>query len=77
MLCNCPVVSVNVGDVLEVLNGVERCYVTKAQPTNISEAMKLVTESPARALGREKALKYSLSNVATLVSEVYKEILAR
>jgi len=77
MLCNCPVVSVNVGDVLEVLNGVERCFVTKAQPTNISEAMKLITKSPARALGREKALKYSLSNVATLVSEVYKEILAR
>jgi glycosyltransferase involved in cell wall biosynthesis len=75
MACNLPVVSVDVGDVPDVLAGVEGCYVCHRDPTIIAEKVKLILEQPSRTNGREKTQRYELSSIAKRIIQVYEETL--
>jgi teichuronic acid biosynthesis glycosyltransferase TuaC len=77
MACNLPVVSVDVGDVPEILAGVEGCYVCHRDPVSIAEKVKLILEQPSRMNGREKTQRYELSSIAKRIIQVYEETLAK
>ena len=76
MACNLPVVSVDVGDVPDVLAGVEGCYVCRRDPVSIAEKVELILEQRSRTHGREKTQRYDLSSIAKRIIQVYEETLA-
>ncbi len=77
MACNVPVVSVEVGDVPDVLAGVEGCYVCHRDPASIAEKMKLILEQGGRTNGREKTQRYELGSIAKRIIRVYEEIIVK
>ena len=78
MACNCPIVSVDVGDVKEVIDGVEGCYIVERNAEDIAEKLKLVFEKNKRTNGREKLIKMGLDSesVAQKIITIYNEVLA-
>ena len=77
MACGCPIVSVDVGDVAERMNGVEGCYVVHTrEPKDIAEALQQAITFEGRTNGRDRILEMGLSNeqVAERLIEIYKSI---
>jgi glycosyltransferase involved in cell wall biosynthesis len=75
MACNLPIVSVEVGDVPDILAGVEACFVCRRDPAHIAEKVKLVLEQGNRSNGREKTQRYELGSIARRVIQVYEDTL--
>lgn len=77
MACNCPIISTNVGDVKELIEDIEGCYVTGFSAEEISEKIKLVLNSGKRIESRDKIFKQELDaeSVAKKIVEVYKNVL--
>lgn len=75
MACNLPVVSVDVGDVAEILEGVEGCCICTRDPRSIAEKLRVVLERGRRTNGRVAIQRYELSSIARRVIEVYRETL--
>lgn len=78
MACNCPIVSTDVGDVREIIAGIEGCYVTSFQKddiaNNIIRALKF-SEHIGRTKGRDRIIKLRLDSktIAGKISKVYQE----
>lgn len=78
MACGCPIVSVDVGDVAERIEGADGCYVVKSRdPRELAEALEKAIAFTGKTNGRTKILEYGLKNeqVARKIIEIYKEIL--
>lgn len=78
MACGCPIVSVDVGDVKERVEGVEGCCVAKTREAK--ELAKLLQKALAfegKTKGREKLLADGLDNqqVAKRLVEIYEAVL--
>ena len=71
LACNLPVVSVDVGDVRERLEGVEPSYIVKREPNDLSKALVKILASPVRSNGRELIKEISEDRVAEQVIELY------
>lgn len=74
MACNLPVVSVDVGDVADVLAGVRGCHLSPRDPESIADRVALVLERCERSDGREKTRRYELGEIAKRIVEVYEEV---
>jgi len=55
--CNCPIVSVPVGDVTEVIEGVEGCYISSYDATELSETIKTALAFNKKTHGRERIIE--------------------
>ena len=81
MACGCPIVSVDVGDVKERVEGLEGCYVVKSRaPRDLADALEKALTFEGRTKGRERIVEMGLSNdeqVAARIVKIYKEILGR
>lgn len=78
MACGCPIVSVDVGDVRERIDGVEGCYVTQTRnPEDLAELLKKAMAFEGKTNGREKLLSDGLDNrqVAESLVGIYKTVL--
>lgn len=76
MACGCPIVSVDVGDVAERVEGLEGCYVAKTrEPEELAELLKKAMVV-GRTKGREKIVADGLSNeqVAKRLVEIYQSV---
>jgi L-malate glycosyltransferase len=71
--CNIPVISTDVGDVKNVLDGVDNCYIVKRDEKDFSKKILLVLSSK-KANIREKVLKYNCNNVSNMTLELYKSL---
>jgi teichuronic acid biosynthesis glycosyltransferase TuaC len=76
MACNLPIVSVNVGDVAEYIDGVEGCYLCDRTPQDVAVKLRKVLGNGRRTDGREKMQTLSLQSVARKVIAVYEDTLA-
>jgi glycosyltransferase involved in cell wall biosynthesis len=74
MACNLPVVSVDVGEVPDILAGFEGCHISPRDPTSIAERLALILERCDRTNGREKTRRYELSSIARRIVKVYEEV---
>lgn len=75
MACNCPIVSVDVGDVKEVISGVEGCFLAERDATDLAEKLDKAI-CFGKTMGRDKVLKaYEASVVARKVINVYNEVI--
>lgn len=63
MVCGCPIVSVDVGDVAERIEGVDGCFVVKSrEPAAIADALKKAVVFEGRTNGCERIIAMGLSN---------------
>ena len=78
MACGCPIVSVDVGDVAERIEGVKGGYVVPTRnPIDIAHALHKAINFKGRTNGRERIIDMKLSNeqVAKRLLEIYNQVL--
>lgn len=71
MACNTPIVTVEVGDTREVVEGTASCWVTPRDPQVIAGRLLEALASGARSDGRERIQPYDWRNVSRRLLEVY------
>lgn len=76
LACNAPVVSVDVGDVAERVEGVAGCYLAEATPADLADKLRCVFEGAGRSNGQERMSELSLERVAAKLRDVYGTLLA-
>lgn len=76
LACNVPVVSVDVGDVAELMDGIAGCHIASEDPEALAAAMDQVRLRRGRIAAREKMEKLSLEQVARRLCDFYEEMLA-
>lgn len=76
MSCGTPIVTVNVGDVQEQLNGMDGCYVAKTyEPDELAEALLRAFNFEGRTAGRQAIFSAGLDNsqIAKRLVVIYKK----
>ena len=78
LLCGCPIVSIDVGDVREITDGVEGCYISETNPDTIAEALRKALNYQGRIAGREVILRKGLTNdtIAAKIIDIYQQIIS-
>jgi teichuronic acid biosynthesis glycosyltransferase TuaC len=76
MVCNCPVVTTNVGDVKWLINDTPGCFITSFETNDVAEKIKLALEFASQnrqGKARERILNLNLDNayIAKKVVEIY------
>ena len=74
MACNLPIVSVDVGDVAQVIEGTTHCYIVEPTPEAVAEKLCLVLSSRQRTDGRSKIGYLSSDSIAERITRVYTEL---
>lgn len=77
MACNLPVVSVDVGDVRQVIGGVAGCYICRQTPEDMAAKLALALDPPRRTDGRAAIMALSLERIADRIIEQYHEVAGR
>ena len=79
MACGTPVVSVDVGDVKEVIGHTEGCYIAERDPEDIAEKIRQALAFKGKTNGRQRIIDLGLSNdlVAKKLIEIYNEVLKK
>lgn len=77
MACGTPVVSVDVGDVGEVIGETAGCYLAECSPEDIAEKVKMALAFHGKTEGRQRIIDLELENgdIARKIIEVYQQCL--
>src|SRR5262249_45941379 len=75
LACNLPIVSVDVGDVRERIDGVHGCYLADPAPSALASALSLALALDGRSDGRRRVAELSVTRVAADVVAAYHAIL--
>jgi glycosyltransferase involved in cell wall biosynthesis len=75
LACNIPVVSVDVGDVRERIEGIEGCYLAAPEPGDLAAKLQMVHAGSHRVVSRMKMQALSLRRVALQLKEFYSAVL--
>lgn len=77
MVCNCPIVATNVGDISWVFGNTEGCYITSYKPKDVAEAILKALRFGKRTTGREriKQLELDSESVAQKIISFYNKVL--
>ena len=71
MACNLPIVSVNVGDVPQMISSAKNCYLAKYDPFDMANKLALVLESSDRSNGRLLIEHHRWDVVTKQIAEIY------
>lgn len=74
LACGLPVVSVDVGDVSERIEGLEGCYLARPQPAELAAKLCLVRQRGKRLDCRTRLEELSIVNVAQKLKRCYEDI---
>jgi len=74
MACNLPIVSTNVGDVKDVFNDTEGCFISSFNPEDVAEKIKMALDFGKRTNGRNKITNYNNHIIASKVISIYQKI---
>ena len=79
MLCGCPVVSVDVGDVKEVISETENCFIVNREPEEIAGKLSLVLANKEKTNGRNRIVQSGLELVvvAQRIQAIYNKVIKR
>ena len=76
MACNLPVVSTDVGDVREIIDGVEGCALFRPESDDLARTISLVLAGPAHTEGRAAIEHLRIERIADRVLDLYREVLS-
>ena len=75
LACNRAVVSVDVGDVRERIEGIEGCYLASADASDLAAKLRLVHADRRRVAGEIKIQHLSLEQIARRLTQFYEDLL--
>jgi len=77
MACNCPVVSVPVGDVADITDRVAGCFISTYQASDVALKLQQALAFGGRTEGRTRIMELGLDaeTVASKILTIYKEII--
>ena len=75
LACNCPVLSTDVGDVKNLIQNVQNCYISSFNPEDIKKKINLILLNNKRANGKQAVKKFKLEYISYKVMDVYKSTL--
>ena len=73
MACNLPIVSTDVGDVREILNNTDGCYITSFDPEDVAKKIQMALDFGKRTNGREQIRHLEINAVAQKIISIYKQ----
>jgi glycosyltransferase involved in cell wall biosynthesis len=74
MACNLPIVSTDVGDVAEIIDGVKGCYLAQPDPVDIAHKLFAAIEPHQRTKGRDKIQHLNSNQIARQIIELYQNL---
>lgn len=76
LACGCPIVSVDVGDVSEMIRGVEGCYIAERKTATITSLVKEAISFGRQTSGREVIVEKGLTNdlIASKLISIYRSV---
>ena len=74
--CGLPVVSVNVGDIAERIEGIDGCHLADAEPAALARKLELVLEQRRRIDCADKLRELSCEAIARKLESFYQEAVA-
>jgi glycosyltransferase involved in cell wall biosynthesis len=74
LMCNLPVVATAVGDVPQLLAGVEPSAVCASTPEALGSALAAILSEPRRSNGRVRSMSYSVDVVYERIVERYRQL---
>lgn len=79
LACGCPIVSVDVGDVRERVQGVTGCFIVPRNNESIASSLSKAMENEDRTNGRSAIERDLLSNdcIASRLREIYEQVTPR
>lgn len=77
MACNCPIVSTDVGDVKENINGLDGCYISTKDPKNVAAKIQLALDFSGRTNGSTQIITLGLDSdsIANKLIGIYNQTL--
>jgi teichuronic acid biosynthesis glycosyltransferase TuaC len=75
LACNLPIVSVDVGDVMERVRAIAGCYIASCDPADLADKLAMVYRGLRSVTGREKIRELSLAVTARRLQEFYRRTL--
>jgi glycosyltransferase involved in cell wall biosynthesis len=76
LACSVPVVSVDVGDVGERIEGIAGCHLSSPQPEALAAKLMLVRQADCRVSAQAKVQELSLQTIALRLDRFYRETLS-
>jgi teichuronic acid biosynthesis glycosyltransferase TuaC len=81
MVCNCPIVSTNVGDVKWIIGDTPGCFMTSFDASDVADQLRkalLFSEETGRTNGRNRIIELSLNSesVAKKILDIYTNVLS-
>ena len=78
LACGCPIVSVDVGDVKERIEGVDGCCISGRDPEELASSIKRALDFGGRTNGRQVIENNDLSNdvIAARIISVYESLIS-
>lgn len=77
MACGTPIVSVDVGDVKDVISGTDGCFIAERNSKDIADKINMALAFEGKTRGRQRIIEMGLSNefVAKKLLTIYQHIL--
>lgn len=77
LACGCPIVSVDVGDVRNLINGINGCYIADWTPTDLAAKINMAFLSGRCTSGKDRLLQRGLANnqVAQKIHNIYTRLI--
>lgn len=75
LACNCPIVSTPVGDVPNILNGIDGCFLVDYNAFSVKNALNLVLQRNNRIDSIGKVLAYDNMKIAEEIMKIYEKVL--
>ena len=78
MACGTPIVSVNVGDVKDVVSGVDGCYISTYDANDIATKIQQALSFKGKTNGPQRIIDKGLSNdiVVNRIYEIYQKVIS-
>ena len=77
MACNLPIVSVDVGDVKEIIDGCESCYIADRNAGDLADKLQKVLIDTKRMNGREYIKTLEIQRVAKRIISLYRRTIKK
>lgn len=77
LACNLPVIASDAGDISEIFNGINGCYIVERKAITLAEKTDFILNNIISSDGRDKIRRYELNEIAKQVIGVYKSIVCK